>query len=407
MITLPAGVVPIRDLTTREVLYGSRESSVRYELLAHDPATGVDSLIGRLDGVKPASYLTWQGRAQIKKSGTLRVADLATATPGKMRFADVNIVTTRIRPVFEVAGLPDYPLGVYVITASPEFWSGTGREFEIELHDKSIVLAEDAFDETFVAPAGEPVLGIVKEIVESAGERIDVDGSDTTSLAEPHAWVVSEENTKLRIVNDLLKAIGYRALWVDGVGAFRATRDVEPDKRSVRYSTLTDEEGQRLLRELVDGEQSIYLPEWDRDRDTYRIPNKVRAITAGTGAEEAAVGVATNENPASDFSYQARGNKWRVRTIVVDAPDFSGETDPAAALEAFLDERARLALIAMTSGYATVSLQCLPIPVELLDVIVFGSTPAGINAKHSLQGVYLELRPTGLMSLDLEEVAAL
>jgi len=53
MIALPTGVVPVRSLTTNEILYGDRVTSYRWEVLEH--ADGVDKLAGYLDGVVTGS----------------------------------------------------------------------------------------------------------------------------------------------------------------------------------------------------------------------------------------------------------------------------------------------------------------------------------------------------------------
>jgi hypothetical protein len=405
MITLPAGVIPIRDLTTREILYGARNTTIRYELLEHDTSSGVDSLIGYLDGVTPDASVRWSAAASVKKSGTLSVLDLPAAAAGLTRIADVDIVTTRIRPVLVVEGLPEIPLGLYVVTASPERWSGTGRAFTIEMHDKSTVLDQDAIETTFTAATGLPVLGIVQDVIESAGELIAVDGSETRELTSPIVWTAG--TTKLAIVNDLLNAIAYNSLWVDGVGAYRTTPYVRPAQRSTKYSVLNDEAGQRLMRELADGDEAIYLPEWSRDRDVFGVPNKVVAVAQGTADDPPLSGVATNEDPDSSFSQPSRG-RWIVRVLTgVEVPDYSGEPDPDAATEAFLEVKAQQSLIASSAVQASVSVRCLPLPVELLDAIRFASTPAGIDARHTIQAAELQSRFDGVMSLELQEVVDL
>src|SRR5690554_3814614 len=114
MVEVPAGVIPVRDLTTREILYGARTTSHRYERLQHDPVSGDDSLIGFLDGVQPGGKLSWSSGARVKKSGNMDVLDIGAAAAGLVRIGDLNLVTTRIRPVLVVDGLPEMPLGVYV-----------------------------------------------------------------------------------------------------------------------------------------------------------------------------------------------------------------------------------------------------------------------------------------------------
>lgn len=404
MIDLPSGIIPVNVKTTRGVLYGERNTSYRYEILSHNPITGLDSLEGYLDGVQPTGSLDWSSYGAVKKSGDLFVRDLEVAAAGKMRIRDVALTEMRIRPVLVVEGLPEIPLGVYLFTAAPEQWDSTGLTFALDLHEKTTVLDQDAFDQTFTADTATPVLEIVASVVASAGERIAVDASNTARLAAPMVWEPGEETTKLRIVNDLLDAIGYNSLWMDGQGNLRATAYVRPALRSVRYSMLTDENGDRLPRELVDGDESIYLPQFDRDRDIFRVPNRVRAVQSATGDGEPLVGVASNEDPDSEFSFQARG-RWIVRTVrEVNVPDFSAEPDPDAATVAFLNERARQALVAASAVQAAVSVTCLPIPIELLDAVRFVNTPAGLDALHVVRRVGLQLRPDGLMSMDLQEV---
>jgi len=405
MITLPSGVVPVRDATTREVLYGARSTSIRYELLLHDPVSGVDSFAGLLDGVKPGGSLEWVSGAVVKKSGTLQVVDLLTAGAGLTRIADVDLLSNRVRPVMVVEGLPEFPLGVYLVTASPEAWSGTGRTFDLELHDKSTVLDQDAVEVTFTASAGVSVLSVVQAVIESAGERISVDGDDVRTLTAPLVWEAG--TSKLRIVNDLLAALNYHSLWVDGLGSFRANPYVRPADRSIRYTVLNDVEGNRLRRELVDGAESIYEPEWSRDIDLHGVPNKVIAVAVGSGDEAPLSASVSNTDPFSPFSVAARG-----RTIVrvvsgVEVPDFTGLDDPAAATVTFLTGKARDMLISASSVQAGVSVKCLPIPVELLDAVVFAHAPAGIDARHVVRRASLQLSFSGVMSLELQEVLSL
>lgn len=394
---LPAGLVPVRDVTTREVLYGARSTAYRYELLEHNTTTGVDSLVGFLDGVRDGGSMQWSSSASVKKSCTLSVVDLVKAGPGLTRVSDVNLISTRIRPVLVIEGLPEIPLGVYVVTAAPEQWDATGRTYSIELHDKSTVLEQDAVEVTYSVGTSTAVLGLVKAVVESAGELIDVDASDARTLTSPLVWEAG--TSKLRIVNDLLDALNYNALFVDGVGNFQATKYVAPADRSVRYSMLNDDSGARMVRELSDGQESIYLPEWKRDRDTYKVPNRVIAVAAGGGDAEPLSGTVTNEDSTSPFSFPSRG-RWVTRVLDgVDVPDLS-----EAATVTFLEDKARQTLIAASAVQAAVTVTCLPIPIELLDALVFASTPAGINARHVVRGVSLGLSFAGVMELELQEV---
>lgn len=392
--TPPNVIIPIKQLTTEDVLYGDRTTDYRWEVLAHQ--NGVDQLIGVLDGVIPTSAgLTWVANAAVKGRGQVRVTDLAEPQEGMLRIADLALESVRLRPVCVIDGLPEIPCSVFLVSAAVEEWSATGRVWALELLDRSTVPDQDKIDATFALPAGTVILPAVRDVLASAGERIDVNAAVTTALAAPMVWPVG--TSKLQIVNDLLAAANYSALWVDGVGVFQATPYVVPASRSIVYEVLG------TPRELVDGERSIYEPSWRRDRDAYDVPNKVVAVQAATGKDDAAlVGTWTNQDPSSPFSYQKRG-RWITSVLnSVDVPDGT-----PSSIVTFLADKARQSLIAASSVQAAVEVRHLPIPIRVSDVLRFASAPAGIDARHVVTRIDLEAHPLGLMRTELQEVVDL
>ncbi len=390
-IALPSGIVPVKALTTGDVLYGDRITSYRWEVLTH--AAGVDTLAGYLDGVvEPSASLTWSLYSAVKGSGSLKIADLAEAKSGMLRVGQVALAAARLRPVCVIEGLPEIPLGVYLFSAAPEEWSGSGRVYSVELLDKNTVLDQDLVEESYTVAAGTVILAAVATVIASAGETITVDATVTSTLSTALVWEAG--TSKLQIVNDLLAALNYNALWVDGVGNYRATPYVVPAARSISYELLN------LPRELVDGEQSIYEEKWTRDRDLFKVPNKVITVQSGTGDTAPRTGLATNTDPDSPFSYAARGNRWLSQKITgVEVP--AGTTPE---IDAFLNAKARASLIASSAVQAAVSVRHLPLPVRVGDVLRFANTPAGIDGRHTLTSISLEAHPLGLMSSTLQEV---
>jgi len=394
MITLPTGVVPVRSLTTDEILYGDRVTSYRWEVLSH--AGGVDTLDGYLDGVVQGSAsLSEQLYASVKGSGNLKVADLDKAQSGFMRVRDLVLTKARLRPVLIIEGLPEIPLGVFLIAAAPEEWSDTGRVLSLELLDRSTVLDQDAVDETYTVAAGTKILSAISAVISSAGESIDVDATVADALSSAMVWPTG--TTKLQIVNDLLGAMNYDSLWVDGDGQFQATPYVLPADRSPIYELLN------VVRELVDGEKSIYGNEWTRDQDLFDVPNKVIAVQSGTGDAAALSGTYTNTDVDSPFSYPSRGNRWLTKVLEgVETPEGT-----EAEVIAFLEAAARRSLIASSSVQATVEVECLPIPVRVGDVIQFKNVPAGIDKRHVVTEKTPAANPLGLMKLKLQELVSL
>lgn len=386
---LPDGTLPVLNLTTQDILYNSRVTSYRFELLTHN-ADGTDSLSGYLDGVLPGGQAAWQWNQAVKGTLSIKVFDLAQAQPGMTRISDVDLTKVRVRPVLLIQGLPEIPLGVYLVTAGPETWRDTGRTFELELHDRATVLDQDQVSVTFTADTTTPILTQVANLIATAGEKFTPDGTETRTLATAQVWDIG--TTKLKIVNDLLAALNYNSLAVTGHGDFIATPYVRPAVRTITYALLNG-----IPRELVDGSLSIYQPDWNRDRDVWGVPNKVVAVGQGTGTAAPPSGSYTNTDPTSPFSYAARG-RWITSTITGISVPSTG--DPVA----FLNAAARASLIAQSSPQATVMVKHLPLPLAVGDVVRFASAPAGIDTRHVVVGLQLDLVPTGLMQANLQEV---
>lgn len=385
-------IIPIPSRSVMDSLYGDRITTYRWEVLEH--SNGIDQLIGTLDGVADGK-LSWTQYAAVKGGGKIEVTDLDQAAPGMIDISDLPLESIRLRPVQIIEGLPENPLGVYLISAAAEEWQATGRTWSIELLDRCTVPSQDKVEESYAVAAGTLILQEVKAILASCGEYIAVNDSVTIATSSGMVWEAG--TSKLKIINDLLDVANYNALWMDGYGNFMTTPRVLPADRSINYEVLN------IPRELKDGEQSIYEPDWKRDKDSFDVPNKVVAVQAAGGEdEEALIGVWTNEDPASPYSYVSRG-RWIVHTLD------SVETPEGTDLEviAFLQARARATLIQMSAVQAQVKLTHLPVPVRVADVIRFAHTQAGIDSRHVVTKTDLELNPLGLMTSELQEVISL
>jgi len=390
--TPPAPITPVKNITTEDVLYGDRVTSYRWEVLEH--TNGVDQLVGTLDGVADGQ-ITWTQNVQVKGGGRASVVDLEAAAAGLLRIADLKLESVRLRPVCIIQGLPENPLGVFLVTAAAENWEATGRVWSLELLDKCTVPAQDLVDQSYAVPAGALILQTVKSILASCGEYIAINESVTLATSTGMVWEAG--TSKLKIINDLLDVAGYNALWMDGYGNFMVTPRVLPADRSILYEVLG------VARELRDGAQSIYEPTWNRQRDSFEVPNKVIAVQAAGGEDTAAlVGQWTNEDPASPYSYVARG-RWI--TYVLDSVETPEGTE--AETIAFLQQRARTTLIQMSAVQAQVKVTHLPIPVRVSDVLRFSHTQAGVDARHVVVRISLDTSPLGLMSSELQEVISL
>ena len=384
-------ILPILSLSTEEVLYGDRVTSYRWEILQN--TNGNDVLVGVLDGVSSGS-LSWVQNAAVKGSGRISVVDLDEASSGMLKISDLSLESVRIRPVCVIEGLPENPLGVFLISSATEEWEDTGRVWSISMLDKCTVPSQDVVEETYAVASGANVLQAVRDLLATTGESITVNLSNSPTTSRGMVW--DPGTSKLTIINDLLSVAGYSSLWIDGIGNFKATPRVLPADRPINYEVLG------FPRELLYGENSIYEPSWSLDRDSFKVPNKVIAIQSSTGSAAALTGTWTNTDASSPYSYAARG-RWITHVVTdVDCPaGTSGE------ITAFLQSRARAVLVQMSSVQATVKVTHLPIPMVVGDVLRFSHEDAEVDSRYVVTNIELDASSTGMMRSTIQEVVSL
>lgn len=366
-VVLPAGLVPIRSLTTDEILTGNRVTSFRYDLLS-----SVEAAKGTLSGVKTGS-IDLTANASIKGGGSLSVVDIGQT---------VDWLNDRVRPVAIIAGLPEIPLGVYIVSEAPEAWGDTGRAWSVKLLDKTAILAQDAVDATYTVVAGTVITTAVSAVIATTGETNTAITPSAATLAAPLVWEAG--TSKLRIVNDLLGAAGYFALFADGLGQYRAEPYARPAARPIVW-------------EFLDGPSSIYSPDFVKDVDLFGIPNRVIAVGQGDGTTAALVSTATNTDTASPYSYPSRG-RYIVHT----------EQGVEAADQTTLDAYAQRRLIELTSPTSSVDVKHALVPdLTVNNVVRLRRVPAGIDARHVVTKTTIPLDGTALVTSTLQEVVDL
>jgi hypothetical protein len=366
-VTLPAGTVPIRSLTTGEILTGNRSTSVRYDLLTETEASK-----GTLDGVTGGS-VELTANATVKGALSVNVVDNGQ---------DVAWLTDRFRPVLLVDGLDEQPLGVYVVSEAPEQWADTGRTWPVKLLDKTTILDQDAVDVTYALDAGSVITDEVETLIASTGETNYVITPSSATLASPLVW--DPGTSKLRIINDLLAVANYFSLFADFNGQFRGELYVKPASRPIVW-------------EFLDGEQSIYAPDFVRDVDLFAIPNEFIAVGQGDGTIAALSSSATNTDQTSPYSTVSRG-----RTIT--AVEIGVETADQDTLDAYALRR----LIELTSPTSSIDVQHAFIPgLTFNQAVRLRRVPAGIDARHVVSKTTVSLDPTALAMSTLTEVVDL
>jgi hypothetical protein len=268
---------------------------------------GEDRPIGMLDGVTG-------GSAEI-------VAQDVLGGSGSLNLdarQDIDWMSNRVRVIYN-RGDVSWPVGTYLLTSPKENHSKFVLGYEVGLLTKMSVPSEDTVDARFSLDAGTAIIPAAVALLQSTGEdRIAATSSDAV-LSSALTWEAG--TSKLQIINDLLQAAGYWALWCDGSGQFRVEPYADPADRPVAF-------------DFQHGAQSLHMPDWSREQDNTSVPNKFIAVGQGDGETEALVGVATNNDPASPYSAQRRGTPENPRWIA------ASEEGVEAATQAIIDQYA-------------------------------------------------------------------
>lgn len=209
----------------------------------------------------------------------------------------IDWMSHRVQAIF-TDGDTSWPFGTYLFASPTENHTEFGVTYQVQLLSKMKIVAEDTVESRYSLPAGTVVVPVVVALITSTGETRIAATASTTALTSPLTWEAG--TSKLTIINDLLQAIGYWSLWCDGAGQFRVQPYLNPASRPVAFN-------------FEHGERSLHFPEWDREQDLTSVPNRFIAVGQGSDTAAPLVGVATNEDPNSPYSFQRRG-RWITAT---------------------------------------------------------------------------------------------
>lgn len=275
-----------------------------------------------------------------------------------------------------------WPFGVFIPSTPGKKHSDAAIKLDISLYDKLLILDQDAFEDAYSVPAGTVVTDRIRDIIYGATQVNDFVAIDASTETVKNDMVWEPGTSKLRVVNDLLSAINYFSLWVDGYGSFRSSKYLSPADRATEW-------------DFKDNWESIYLPDFEDEQDTFDTPNKFVVVSSSDGTTPALVGVATNENPDSPFSYQSRG-RWIVQK----------EQGADATSQAVADAIAARRLVDVTASSRVIKIKHAIVPLDLNDVVAFTRAAVGISTKGTIQSMSVNTVPGSLIETRLSEVAA-
>lgn len=285
-------------LTAAEVdaaLHSSkREIHFRYDLL-----TSGNVFKRALTEVEAASIAV-NTFAEIRRTARFSLQDLGT----------INFLTERIKPyccvLMGAGGYSEFPLGVFLLSTPPKKADSAGNiTREVEAYDLLQVLVDDKVATRYTVAAATNYITAVGTVLTGAGITDQALTATAKTLLVARDWPPGTK--KLRIINDLLDAINYRALYFDEDGKAVAQPYLSPSTRASEYT-------------YVDDDESVTFPQVVESLDLFGVPNKW-LLSVSEPDRATLNSTVTNANATSPTSTVSRG-----RTIVevrsdIDAPD--------------------------------------------------------------------------------------
>lgn len=352
-------------------LLTSRRSTWWVDLL-----DGEDRLQGRLAGVTGGSVDINTNRG-VYGTGRLTIQASEPDESGEVTAADIDWSSDRVRVWWHVEGVEPWPLATMLLDRVVRRQSATGLTYEADLLDKLTVLAQEQMG-TITYPTGAYPVDIAVALIQGAGEGAVAATESDATLTAGLTWPAEDSPTRLRIINDLLAAAGYRGVYCDGLGQYRIEPYVRPQDRAPDW----------VFRE---GQLAVHSPAWERTQDGHDVINRLRCLTQASGDEEPLEVMVENTNPASPYSIPSRGR-------VIARTDTGVEATSLEALQSIAQQR----LVAASAPTATLTISHAPLPLPVharVDFVSQGHTAQGVVTGYSL-----DLTATGQVRATIQEV---
>ena len=346
------------------MLHNSREISFRYDLLNYN-----DTKIGELTSI--GGNVGLNSLAQIKRKGSFSFKE--------NEISDVDWLNDRVRPVFILNEIYEYPLGVFMISSPTRLLKKKSIYRKVEGFDTSLILLEDKFDTRYRIVAGTNYVTAITQIVSSAGIwKINIPHIEAVIKTDREFEIGT---SKLEAVNYLLQEINYTSVWVDELGNFTANPYVLPTDRIVEYTYKNDE-------------MSIIIPDSSiEEMDLFSVANKW--VVVATNPETVPlVSRYTNDNGGSPTSTVNR------KRMIVDYR----EVDDIAS-QAILDDYVRRIAYEASNVYGKFIFDTALMPHHsYMDALFCEHTDLGIKNKYVETSWEMDLKAGGKMSHNCRRV---
>lgn len=328
------------------------------------------------DQDEPVRRITAVTSGDVNLSATDRLGGGANLTLGREDAETIDWQRDRCSITYNpgIAGVEPWPLGVFLFS-SPTYKHGLAPSWDVELQTKMLILDQATTEGRWQLPAGRNLVESAAELIRATGEtRLAVTPSEAVSSSD---LIFPSGESVLTVVNKLMEAASYWGCHVDGSGQYVLAPYRSPGRRPISWS-------------FEAGETAIHAPEWERTQDQSSVPNRVEAYTPGDDKKDPIIGVATNTDPDSPYSYQARG-RWIVRREQIEA-----------ATQAEADQNAARLLTSSMNPLAKLSVSHALVPIRPREVVRFIS--GGVDTKAAIQKMSISVEYTAQVKAEWNEV---
>lgn len=349
--------------------WGSQQIEFRYQLLNKN-----NEPKGWLD-VEPGGTLSYGALNEIHRKATLPIRDDSMIEWGVDRVKPICRVYVPPRILDgkpEKGGWAEFPLGVLLLTTPKRQTDASGaRIVETECYDQIHIL-QDPIGGTYRIPKGTNIIQAVSSILTAAGITLQNLAPSDKVMPFDREW--DANTTRLQVINDLLKAINYFALYFDAEGYAVARPYTLPAEAPVEYEYRDD------------AISVIELGSVEEHTDFFDVPNKWVLVVSQPDVGNLRAEY-VNDNPNSPTSTVRRGYV-RTKYMEVEAAD-------QATLEALARRQAEID----TSIYQHVRWSSWIMPHHgHMDTYYLRSRRDGIEGKFRETSWQMELRPGGRMT---------